>query len=122
MNIEEWNIITGCERLTPGCDNCPTYWEYKKKGWDYTPIFHSEALRIPLENKVPTAYMVAVGSDLFHESVGLKNLRSVFYVMTEAKWHHFEIVTKRIERKPSTIGVLTACGVLTQGVMYPLAQ
>jgi len=101
MNIDEWNIVTGCERLTPGCDNCPSYWDAKINGWDYHPIFHEDRLSIPLLNEEPTAYMVAIGSDLFHESVRVEQIASVFEVMRKATWHHFEVVTKRIERMES---------------------
>jgi len=98
MEIAPWNITTGCERLTPGCDNCPTYWDSHKNGWDYHPSFNLKELSTPLDNKVPTAYMVSIGSDLFHEAIRLKEIASVFNVMRLATWHHFEVVTKRIER------------------------
>ena len=38
MRSENWMIVSGCERLSPGCDNCPSYWEYKKQGLDYHPM------------------------------------------------------------------------------------
>ena len=98
MNVKNWPVVTGCERLSPGCDNCPTYWEYEEKGWDYHPKSHMEAINAPLENKEPTTYMVASGSDLFHESVRFEFLQHVFDVMREASWHNFEVITKRIER------------------------
>ena len=101
MEISPWNITTGCERLTPGCDNCPTYWDAHKNGWDYHPTFNLKELSTPLNNKVPTAYMVSVGSDLFHEAIRVSEIASVFEVMHLATWHHFEIVTKRIERMES---------------------
>ena len=99
--VKEWNISTGCERLSPGCDNCPTYWDSQSNGWDYHPTFNPEYLESPLKNKTPTAYMVAAGSDLFHESIRLEEIASVFRVMEEARWHHFEVITKRIERMES---------------------
>ena len=98
MNIEAWNIVSGCERLTPGCDNCPTYWEYKEKGLDYHPKEHPERLSIPLDNPTPSIYMVATGSDLFHEAVGMEFIQLVFAVMRQADWHQFQVVTKRAER------------------------
>ena len=98
MNTETWNIVSGCERLTPGCDNCPTYWDYKSKGLDYHPKEHPERLFIPMDNMTPSMYMVATGSDLFHEAIGLEYIQLVFKVMREAYWHQFQIVTKRAER------------------------
>lgn len=98
MKIETWNIVSGCERLTPGCDNCPTYWEYKQKGWDYSPMEHPERLSVPMDNPTPSVYMVATGSDLFHEAISLEFIQDVFEVMNQACWHEFQIVTKRAER------------------------
>ena len=96
--VAEWNITTGCERLTPGCDNCPTYWDAKDRGIDYHPNFNAEQLSIPIANKTPTAYMVSAGSDLFHEAIRAEEIEAVFKVMARATWHHFEVITKRIER------------------------
>ena len=98
MNIVPWNVVSGCERITPGCDNCPTYWEYKKKDWDYHPKSHAEVLSQPSEIQEPSAFIVAAGSDLFHESVRLEFIEQVFQVMREHPHHYFEVGTKRIER------------------------
>lgn len=98
MKIKTWNIVSGCERLTPGCDNCPTYWEYKEKGWNYHPKEHEDRLIEPLANLTPSVYMVATGSDLFHEAVSMKFINDAFDVMRRADWHQFQIVTKRAER------------------------
>ena len=98
MEAINWQVVTGCERLTPGCDNCPTYWNFKKLGLDYHPQTHSEALRDPLANKVSSLYLVAAGSDLFHEAVRTEFILEVFRVMHLAYWHRFEVGTKRIER------------------------
>jgi protein gp37 len=48
-------------------------------------------------NRVKTTYLVAVGSDLFHESVSDLFIEDVFAVMNASN-HDFEIMTKRIER------------------------
>ena len=76
LKVTEWNITTGCERLTPGCDNCG----------------------IPLANKIPAAYIVSAGSDLFHEAIRVEEIEAVFKVMARASQHHFEVITKRVER------------------------
>jgi protein gp37 len=98
MKTIPWNVVTGCERLTPGCDNCPTYWEYKAKGKDYSPKEHPEILSEPVRNPEQSIYVVAPGSDLFHESVSVDHIKGVFNVMLTAYWHQFEIITKRAER------------------------
>jgi len=101
MKAIAWNIVTGCERLSPGCDNCPTYWESQKLKTDYHPKTHDARILEPLENKTPAAYMVAAGSDLFHEAVRLEFIQSVFEIMEQAHWHEFEVMTKRVERMES---------------------
>ena len=98
MSSINWMIVSGCERLSPGCDNCTSYWEYKKLGLDYHPVEHNNKLLEPILNKVPTVYTVAVGSDLFHEAVTSTFIKDVFKIMRKATWHQFEIVTKRAER------------------------
>lgn len=98
LKTEVWGIVTGCERLSPGCDSCPSYWEYYKDNRDYHPVFHNDLLNAPIENKIPTKYAVAFGSDLFHESIRIEQLEEVFEVMRVASWHHFLIATKRAER------------------------
>ena len=98
LKVARWNITTGCERLTPGCDNCPTYWDAKERGLDYHPTFNADLLGVPLVNKTPTAYMVSAGSDLFHEAIRAEEIEVVFKLMAKTSWHHFEVITKRIER------------------------
>jgi protein gp37 len=93
-----WEVVTGCERLTPGCDSCPSYWEYKAQGKNYNVKFCPDQLQAPLDNPTPTKYAVALGSDLFHEAVTPENLKAVFEVMNKASWHWFEVGTKRAER------------------------
>ena len=95
---KNWEIVTGCERLTPGCDSCPSYWHYEANGLDYacTPQMHN--LEIPSYDPFSKIYSVALGSDLFHESVGIDDIKQIFASMNKARHHCFEILTKRIER------------------------
>ena len=98
MVRKNWEIVTGCERLTPGCDSCPSYWEYKEKGLDYSPVFNENLLGEPASNSFPIQYLVALGSDLFHEAVKPEEIKAVFDVIRESPRHWFEISTKRAER------------------------
>ena len=98
LRVSNWDIVVGCERLTEGCDSCPSYWEYKENGLDYNARYNPSVLLAPLDNPNPTKYTVGIGSDLFHEAVTVENLASVFGVMNQAHWHFFEIATKRAER------------------------
>jgi len=93
-----WEIVTGCERLTEGCDSCPSFWHYKKNGMDYTTTEQMQNLNDPSDSLIPKVYAVALGSDLFHESVSVESLKRIFAEMNKARHHSFEILTKRIER------------------------
>jgi len=42
--------------------------------------------------------MVSAGSDLFHEAIRAEEIEVVFKLMAKTSWHHFEVITKRIER------------------------
>ena len=109
LNTANWAIVSGCERLTEGCDSCPSYWEYMAENRDYSARFHTERLNDPINNKTPTRYVVALGSDLFHESVKIEELEKVFETMIIADWHFYELTTKRIER----------CYTATQNFTWP---
>jgi protein gp37 len=95
---KNWEIVKGCELLTEGCDSCPSYWYYKKAGLDYTVTTHLKNLSVPLDDQFTKIYSVALGSDVFHESVTSKELGLIFNTMNRARHHMFEITTKRIER------------------------
>ncbi len=95
---ENWEIVTGCERLTPGCDSCPSYWHYLENGMDYTVKTQMQNLAVPANDPFTKIYSVAHGSDLFHESVTIDELKEIFKVMNNTHHHCFEIATKRIER------------------------
>jgi len=97
-DILNWPIVTGCQRISEGCNSCPSYWEYFNEEKDYSPKIHPEILDDPLMNPEPSSYEVAFGSDLFHENVPLPFQRRVFEVMNKAHWHNFSVGTKRIAR------------------------
>lgn len=96
--VINWQVVTGCDRLSEGCNSCPSYWEYLEKGESYAPVEHPDAVGEPLMNPEPSFYDVAFGSDLFHADVTLNFQKMVFDVMNRANWHQFSINTKRIGR------------------------
>jgi len=101
-----WNPVTGCTKLSLGCQNCyaesmakrlkaigsPHY----KNGFEVTE--HEDALNIPLKWKKPKLIFANSMSDLFHEKVSKEFIIKVFEVMSRANWHKFQILTKRPER------------------------
>jgi len=96
--VLNWPIVTGCFRLSPGCNSCPSYWEHLEEGKNYSPVEHPEILEEPTMNPEPSHYEVAFGSDLFHLDVSLSFQRRVFEIMNKAHWHTFSVGTKRIKR------------------------
>jgi len=68
---------------------------------------HEETLRLPLEWKAPRLIFVNSMSDLFHERVGEGFIRRVFDVMARARWHTFQVLTKRAERLAALAPSLT---------------
>ncbi len=99
-NPINWRVVTGCSLASEGCESCPSYLHTLNIGGDYSVKTHSELLLLPPMTYSATTYMVAFGSDLFHESVPDSFIKDVFSVMN-ASTHKFEIATKRIMRVAS---------------------
>jgi protein gp37 len=59
---------------------------------------HPHALDLPKTWKSPRTIFVNSMSDLFHEKVPTAFIKKVFGVMVKAKWHRFQVLTKRSER------------------------
>lgn len=101
-----WNPVTGCSKVSSGCRNC--YAERMARRLmamgnpNYVHGFrvstHEHMLDLPLRWRTPRAVFVNSMSDLFHEEVPLSFIKRVFDVMNRAKWHRFQILTKRSER------------------------
>lgn len=101
-----WNPVTGCTKVSAGCANCyaermarrlqamgqPNY----RNGFEVT--CHEHVLEQPLTWKTPRTVFVNSMSDLFHESVPEDFIRSIFDVMERARWHQFQVLTKRDKR------------------------
>jgi protein gp37 len=66
------------------------------KGFDLA--IHERVLELPLKWKSPQVIFVNSMSDLFHEKVPLDFIEKVFDTMNRAKWHRFQILTKRSTR------------------------
>lgn len=98
-----WNPVTGCTKISPGCDNC--YAErfserfrgvaghHFRTGFDLT--LRPERLQQPMEWKKPRMIFVNSMSDLFHKNVPADYIGRVFDVMERAHHHTFQVLTKR---------------------------
>lgn len=103
-----WNPVTGCTKVSQGCKNC--YAErvfpraYKER--EFTDVVcHPERLDQPLRwKRRPRKIFVNSMSDLFHEAVPDEFIADVVRIIRLAKWHTFQVLTKRPERMfvPST--------------------
>ncbi|MGI8516659.1 MAG: DUF5131 family protein [Acidimicrobiia bacterium] len=107
-----WNPVTGCDKVSPGCDNC--YAERMaarlqamgssrySNGFQVT--LHEDKVTEPFRWVKPRMVFVNSMSDLFHPRVPDRFIRDVFAVMAQASRHTFQILTKRPQR---AAGLLT---------------
>jgi protein gp37 len=103
-----WNPVTGCSKVSPGCEHCYAEAVSHRFGWTTQPWtlrnaaanvqLHPERLMHPLRWQAPRKVFVNSMSDLFHPAVPDAFLNEVFAVMAEASHHIFQVLTKRPER------------------------
>ncbi len=98
-----WNPVTGCTKISAGCDNC--YAERfaerfrgvaghpYEQGFDLT--LRPERIDQPLAWRGPRMIFVNSMSDLFHKYVPFAFVDGVFDTMERARWHTFQVLTKR---------------------------
>lgn len=101
-----WNPLTGCTKISPGCKHCyaermsirlqamgqPNYVN------GFRLALHEKVLEQPLRLKKPQMIFVNSMSDLFHKDVPEDFILRAFDVMARARWHTFQVLTKRAER------------------------
>jgi protein gp37 len=115
-----WNVVTGCQKVSDGCKNCYAIKEAyrlsrnpnEKVGSAYAGTVEKkwnghhwtgqvnilrERLTLPLTIKKPKRIFVNSMSDLFHKDVPYSFIDEVFETILKAKWHTFQILTKRPE-------------------------
>jgi len=101
-----WNPVRGCTKISPGCKNCyaETFAERFRgvKGHPYEQGFDlrlvPEKLGEPLRWRSSKMIFVNSMSDLFHERVPDDYIVAVAKVMAAARWHTFQVLTKRSKR------------------------
>lgn len=104
-----WNPVTGCTKISAGCDNC--YAETIAERFRGSAAFpHGFDVRIrankvnqPLTWRKPTRVFVNSMSDLFHADVDQAWIADIFAVMAAARRHTFQLLTKRHARMRSLI-------------------
>ena len=98
-----WNPVTGCTKISAGCDNCYAA-RFSERfrgvpghpfetGFDLT--LRPERLTQPLGWKRPRMIFVNSMSDLFHKEIPRAHIAAVFDTMEQADWHTYQVLTKR---------------------------
>ena len=101
-----WNPVRGCVKISPGCKHCyaETFAERFRgvKGHPYEQGFDlrlvPEKLFEPFYWRSPKLVFVNSMSDLFQDGVPDEYVELVARVMATAKWHTYQVLTKRAER------------------------
>lgn len=111
-----WNPVTGCTRVSAGCDNCyaatlanrllkdvyrarpPVVDSDTTRRDPFAVRLWPERLEGPLRWRQPHLIFVNSMSDIFHVDVPEPFVRRMFEVMLEASWHTFQVLTKRPAR------------------------
>jgi protein gp37 len=110
-----WNPVSGCDKVSPGCDNCYALTQAKRlkamgspryqndgdprtSGPGFGVTEHPAALDQPLRWTKPRMIFVNSMSDLFHPKVSTEFIVQVFAVMAVAQQHTFQVLTKRPAR------------------------
>ena len=112
-----WNPTTGCDRISPGCDNCyalalskrlkamgsakyQTDGDPRTSGPGFGITTHEAALRQPYRWSGHKTVFVNSMSDLFHARVPLEFVQRVFSVIADTPQHTYQLLTKRSARLP----------------------
>lgn len=110
-----WNPVTGCDRVSPGCDNCyalslagrlkamgqPRYQTdgtERTSGPGFGLTLHEDLVDAPRHWKKPRLVFVNSMSDLFHPDVPEEFIERVFQTMVDCPQHTFQVLTKRSRR------------------------
>ncbi len=110
-----WNPTTGCDRTSPGCDNCYALalakrlkamgvakyqhdGDVRTSGPGFALTLHDDVVEQPLRWRNPRIVFVNSMSDLFHDAVPLDFIQRVFAVMEATPHHTYQVLTKRSKR------------------------
>ena len=116
-----WNPITGCDRISPGCDNCYALTLAKRlkamgsakyqadgdprtSGPGFGVTVHEAAMTEPLRWRSPRTVFVNSMSDVAHARVGRRAQARIWAVMALAARHQFQVLTKRPKRLATILG------------------
>lgn len=113
---ETWNPMTGCTKISAGCDNCYAFTLAHRQVRDsylrrapvkdtrenrdnpFAPRFWEDRLLKPFAWRQPKRVFVDSMSDVFHAHFSVEMIQKVFDVMNALPQHQFQVLTKRPER------------------------
>jgi protein gp37 len=96
---ETWNPLSGCTKVSPGCDNCYAERITTRWGRDFSKVeMHTKRLEQPSKWKRPRMIFVNSMSDTFHSSLTNHQIDVMFYAMFAAPQHTYQVLTKRPNR------------------------
>jgi protein gp37 len=101
-----WNPLTGCTKVSPGCDHCyakTMHERFNGPGSFDKVTLHPGRLGQPLHWRKPSMVFVNSMSDLFHQDVPDEYIARVFAVMALSPQHTFQVLTKRHARMRSLL-------------------
>lgn len=104
-----WNPVTGCDRISAGCDNCYALTlagrlkamgsskyqvdgDLRTSGPGFAVTLHRRLLDQPRAWRAPRMVFVNSMSDLFHAAVPVGFIREVFDVCRDTPQHTYQVV------------------------------
>jgi protein gp37 len=130
-----WNPVTGCDKISPGCDHCYALALAKRlkamgqpkyqadgnpatSGPGFAVTVHEEAVWAPLGWRRPRTVFVNSMSDVAHPRVPREFLARIWAAMALAHRHTFQVLTKR----PNRLAALLASGGFARDVAWAAAR
>jgi len=119
-----WNPTTGCDKISPGCDNCYALkmaprlkamgqakyqndGDPRTSGPGFALTVHPDTFTSPLSWKKTQRIFVNSMSDLFHRDVPVEAFDSILKTMVVARWHTFQVLTKRPKRMAFVLNAMS---------------
>lgn len=101
-----WNPVTGCTKISKGCENCYAEKMAKRLGGRYgypqeNPFqvtLHPNRLLQPLKWKGNHLIFVCSMGDIFHKDVPEEFILKILNIIKETPNHTYQILTKRAKR------------------------
>lgn len=107
--------MTGCDRISPGCDNCYALMfasrlkemgqaryqhdgDPRTSGPGFDLTLHPDTLNLPRSWRRPRHIFVGSMSDMFHPRVPLDYIQQIVETMRGTPQHTYQVLTKRARR------------------------